>query len=69
MRPGDPRHYNYDSFIAENFKPHNRFDKSPELGRPSPDFPLWQMDGRRETSMKEAWQGCAFLVVEFGSLT
>lgn len=69
MRPDDPRRYNYETFIAENFKPHDRFDQGPELGRPSPDFPLWKLEDRSETSMREAWQGCAYLVVEFGSLT
>lgn len=69
MRPDDLRHYNYDSFVPENFSLHSRFDESPKLGAPSPDFPLWRLDDRSETSLKEAWQGSSYLVVEFGSLT
>ncbi len=37
--------YNYDSFVPEKFGPWMRFGESPVLGKRSPDFPLWQLDG------------------------
>jgi hypothetical protein len=69
MPHDDGRHYNYDTFILENFRPHERFDKSPELGKAAPDFPLWQMEDQSQTSLRHQWQDASYLVVEFGSLT
>jgi hypothetical protein len=36
--------YNYDEFVPAKFEPWLRFDHSPPLGGPAPDFPLWQLD-------------------------
>jgi len=69
MAGADERHYNYDTFVREHFRPQARFDVSPVLGRPAPDFPLWRLDDRSETSLKQAWQGSSYVVVEFGSYT
>jgi hypothetical protein len=61
--------YNYDAFIPENFMPQMRFDKSPALGKPGPDFPLWKIEDRSETSLHAVCASNALTVVEFGSLT
>lgn len=60
--------YNYDSFIPEKFGPWMRFDKSPPVGKPGPDFPLWHLD-QTETSLKAVWRENLYTVVEFGSFT
>lgn len=60
--------YNYHSFIPELFEPWMRFDESPPLAHPGPDFPLVTMAGEA-SSLKELWSGQRFLVVEFGSFT
>ena len=62
------KRYNYDSFTREKFGPWMRYDESPDLGKPATDHPLWRIDGT-ETTFREAWQGCSYLVVEFGSFT
>lgn len=60
--------YNYDSFTSDNFMPWMRFDKSPVLGEPAPDFPLSTLE-EKETSLSEVWGANVFTVVEFGSFT
>ena len=60
--------YNYDEFVAAKFEPWMRFDQSPAVGQPAPDFPLWRLDGS-QTSLKEVWSRHAYTVVEFGSFT
>ncbi len=60
--------YNYHSFVPELFEPWMRFDESPPLGEPAPDFPLWNVDGE-ETSLAARWKASRYLVVEFGSFT
>ncbi len=60
--------YNYDSFVPENFMPWMRFDASPPLGDPAPDFPLWHVGGER-TSLSSLWAEHLYTVVEFGSFT
>jgi hypothetical protein len=61
--------YNYDKFIPENFEPLMRFNKSPALGVPAPDFPLWNLEDCQQTSLKDLWSNHLYLVVEFGSFT
>ncbi len=61
--------YNYDSFIPENFEQWLNFDASPPLGQPAPDFPLWQLEDKRQTSLQEIWETNSYTVVEFGSFT
>ena len=61
--------YNYDEFVAEKFEPLMRFDKSPTLGTPAPDFPLWNLEDRQQISLKDLWSNHLYLVVEFGSFT
>ncbi len=63
------RRYNYDEFVPEKFMPWMRFDESPELGAPAPDFPLWQLRDRAQTALGEWWSRHRYLVVEFGSFT
>ena len=60
--------YNYDAFIPANFGPLMRFDQSPPIGEPAPDFPLWHLDGT-ETSLSAIWSANLYTVVEFGSFT
>jgi hypothetical protein len=60
--------YNYDSFIPKNFLPFMRFDKSPAIGEPAPDYPLWDLD-KQETSLSAIWKSNDFTIVEFGSFT
>ena len=62
------KRYNYDSFIRENFEPLMRFEDSPPVGTPAPDFPLWHIDGT-ETSLYEIFKQNIYTVVEFGSFT
>lgn len=60
--------YNYDAFVPEKFEPWMRFDASPELGSPGPDFPLWDLE-RNEQSLHEIISENLYTVVEFGSFT
>jgi hypothetical protein len=60
--------YNYDEFIPEKFGPWLNFSASPPLGRPAPDFPLWDLDGA-ETRLSAVWTRHTYTVVEFGSFT
>ncbi|RME47190.1 MAG: hypothetical protein D6791_06465 [Chloroflexi bacterium] len=60
--------YNYDEFVDEKFERWMRFDESPPLGQPAPDFPLTDLDGRT-VHLSEVWHEAAYTVVEFGSLT
>lgn len=60
--------YNYAKFIPAKFQPWLRFDHSPPLGGPAPDFPLWHLDGR-ETSLGDIWSHHTYTIVEFGSFT
>lgn len=61
--------YNYDSFIPENFEQWLNFDASPPLGQPAPDFPLWRLEDKQQTSLQEIWKANSYTVVEFGSFT
>ncbi len=61
-------HYNYDVFVPAKFEPWMRFEASPPLGQPAPDFPLWHLDGS-ETRLSEIWSRHTYTVVEFGSFT
>lgn len=61
--------YNYDEFVPEKFEQWMRFDESPALGTPAPDFPLWDLEDRQQISLKELWSNNLYLVVEFGSFT
>lgn len=63
------RQYNYDAFVPEKFMPWMRFDESPALGVAAPDFPLWQLEDRAQSSLGEWWSNNLYLVVEFGSFT
>ena len=60
--------YNYDEFVPSKFMPLMRFDKSPALGQPAPDFPLWDLE-QNETSLKQIISNHLYTVVEFGSFT
>ncbi len=60
--------YNYDKFVPANFQPRMNFEKSPPLGQPAPDFPLWDLEGHA-TRLSAAWSQQAYLIVEFGSFT
>lgn len=60
--------YNYDEFVREKFGPWMRFDQSPALGQPAPDFPLWTVEGE-ETTLSAIWSANTYTVVEFGSFT
>jgi len=58
--------YNYDAFTPDNVLPWLNFANSPELGKPAPDFPLWQLAGT-ETSLGAVCKQNRLTVVEFGS--
>ena len=60
--------YNYDDFTPEKVFPWLRFESSPALGQPAPDFPLWDLAGEK-TSLSEIWSANTYTVVEFGSFT
>lgn len=60
--------YNYDVFVDEKFEQWMRFDESPPLGRPAPDFPLTRLDGDL-VRLKSVWSKAAYTIVEFGSFT
>lgn len=60
--------YNYDTFVEENFARWMRFETSPPLGEPAPDFPLTQLDGGT-TRLSEVWRQARLTIVEFGSFT
>lgn len=60
--------YNYDEFVPEKFEPWLNFEASPPLGRPAPDFPLWELDGD-ETRLSTIWSCHSYTIVEFGSFT
>ena len=60
--------YNYRDFTHETAIPWLRFEHSPPVGQPAPDFPLWELDGS-ETSLSEVWKASTYTVVEFGSFT
>lgn len=60
--------YNYDSFTPKNFEPWMKFDKSPVVGQPAPDFSLWSLD-QVLTSLSEIVSKNLYTIVEFGSFT
>ena len=60
--------YNYDEFVPAKFMPLMRFDQSPALGQPAPDFPLWDL-AENETSLKNIISQHLYTIVEFGSFT
>lgn len=60
--------YNYAVFSPETAFPLLNFENSPPLGKPAPDFPLWQLDGQ-ESSLKAIWSQHTYTIVEFGSFT
>ncbi len=60
--------YNYNEFVPEKFEPGMRFEESPSLGKPAPDFPLWDLEGR-ETRFSAVWSVHTYTAVEFGSFT
>lgn len=60
--------YNYDAFVPEKFEPWMRFDESPSLGQPGPDFLLTRLDGTT-TRLSEIWSAHIYTIVEFGSFT
>ncbi len=63
------RRYNYDAFTPEKFEPWMRWDESPPLGNPAPDFTLWRLDDRAATSLSAIWSQHRYTIVEFGSFT
>lgn len=63
------KQYNYDEFVPEKFDRWMRFDESPPLGVKGPSFPLWRLDDRAETSLREIVSANLYTVVEFGSFT
>lgn len=60
--------YNYDEFVPAKFEPWMRFEASPPLGKPAPDFPLWHLN-ERETQLSAIWSQHAYTIIEFGSFT
>ena len=60
--------YNYDEFVPAKFEPWMRFEASPPLGQPAPDFLVWHLNGS-ETRLSEIWSRHAYTIVEFGSFT
>lgn len=60
--------YNYAAFVLDKVVPLLDFEHSPPLGKPAPNFPLWDLEGR-ETTLQAIWRQHDFTVVEFGSFT
>lgn len=63
------KRYNYDSFVPDNFNQWMQFHNSPPLGQTAPDFPLWQLEDRREVMLSDVWGANLYTIVEFGSFT
>lgn len=61
--------YNYDSFVPEKFGPWMRFDESPPLGRPGPDFSLIELETGNPRRLGEICAAQPYTIVEFGSFT
>ena len=61
--------YNYADFVPGKFDQFMHYDKSPVLGEPGPDAPLWKLEDRSETTLSAVWSSHALTVVEFGSFT
>lgn len=61
--------YNYDEFVPEKFQPWMRFDESPVLGEPAPDFPLVRLDDESTVQLSDIWSNHVYTIVEFGSFT
>ena len=60
--------YNYDEFTPEKVFRWLRFDESPTVGQPAPDFPLWDLAGQK-TRLSDIWSSNQYTIVEFGSFT
>ena len=60
--------YNYSEFTREWVEGWLSWDTSPPIGRPAPDYPLWELDGT-ETRLSDVWSLHTYTVVEFGSFT
>ena len=60
--------YNYDEFVPEKFTRWMNFESSPTIGKPAPDFPVWNLD-QSETRLSDIWSEHTLTVVEFGSFT
>ena len=61
--------YNYDSFVPQKFGPWLRFNESPPVGKPAPDFALWRLEERSQVMFSEIWSANMYTIVEFGSFT
>lgn len=61
--------YNYDIFSLETSDPWLNFSASPPLGEKAPDFLLWLLEDKAETSLSEILTEHIYTVVEFGSFT
>ncbi len=60
--------YNYDSFVEEKAERWMKFDESPRLGEPAPDFSLTSLEGEQK-KLSDIWKSASFTVMEFGSFT
>ncbi len=61
--------YNYDTFEETKFGPLMRFAESPPVGKPGPDFPLWDATSQEEIQLSDLWKAHDLTIVEFGSFT
>ena len=61
--------YNYPVFSVGAHERCARFEESPPLGAPGPDFTLWRLEDRGETSLHEVLAEHLYTIVEFGSFT
>ena len=68
-RPTTTELYNYDEFVPEKYEIFMRWDRSPPLGEPAPDAPLWLLEDRSETRLSAVWKKHPYTVIEFGSFT
>ena len=62
------KRYNYDEFMAEKILPLLKFESSPSVGQPAPDFPLWHLNGEK-VNLSDIWSSHTYTIVEFGSFT
>ena len=60
--------YNYDEFTPEKVLPLLNFEKSPSVGQPAPNFPLWRLNGEL-VKLSDIWPAHTYTIVEFGSFT
>ena len=69
IKPLSAAEYNYAEFTLETYEALNTWAHTPEPGKRAPDFPLWRLSDKGETSLRATVKQHALCIIEFGSLT